>query len=99
MKLNNEAFEDKERYVILKKMGISNNTLVKSIKNEIRFAYCCPFILMLISSYFSVHALANVMKTELYIINVVSTIVILVMFYIIYKISVLMFKRKVLNGD
>ena len=80
-------------------MGISNNTLVKSIKNEIRFAYCCPFILMLISSYFSVHALANVMKTELYIINVVSTIVILVMFYIIYKISVLMFKRKVLNGD
>ena len=47
--------------------------------------------------YFSVHALANVMKTELYTVNIVSAIVILVIFYIIYTISVLMFKKKVLS--
>lgn len=98
MKLSNEAFEDKERYIILKKLGISERALVKSIKNEIRFAYYCPFILMLISSYFSVHALANVMKTELYAINIISAIVILVMFYIIYNISVITFKKKVINN-
>lgn len=98
MKLSNEAFEDKERYIILKKLGISERALVKSIKNEIRFAYYCPFILMLISSYFSVHALANVMKTELYTINIISAIVILVMFYIIYNISVITFKKKVINN-
>lgn len=98
MKLSNEAFEDKERYIILKKLGFSERALVKSIKNEIRFAYYCPFILMLISSYFSVHALANVMKTELYAINIISAIVILVMFYIIYNISVITFKKKVINN-
>lgn len=97
MKLSNEAFEDKERYTILKKLGVSERVLVKSIRNEIRFAYYCPFILMVISSYFSVHALANVMKTELYTINIISAVVILGMFYIIYNISVLTFKRKVLS--
>lgn len=99
MKLSNEAFEDKERYVILKKLGISKKALSKSIRNEIRFAYYCPFLLMVISSYFSVHALANVMKTELYMINVISAVVILVIFYIIYLISVLMFKKKVITNS
>lgn len=97
MKLSNEAFEDKERYLVLRKLGISNKALTKSIKNEIRFAYYCPFILMVISSYFSVHALANVMKTELYMINIISAIVILGLFYSIYLISVVMFKKKVLS--
>lgn len=97
MKLSNEAFEDRERYNVLKKLGISKRTLSRSIRNEIRFAYYCPFVLMVLSSYFSVHALANVMKTELYTVNIVSTIVILVIFYIIYTISVLMFKKKVLS--
>ena len=54
---------------------------------------------MTVSSYFSVHALANVMKTELYIINVISAVVILVIFYVIYKVSVLTFKNKVINGN
>lgn len=97
MKLSNEAFEDKERYTVLKNLGVSERALVKSIRNEIRFAYYCPFILMVISSYFSVHALANVMKTELYIINIISAVVILIMFYVIYNFSVLTFKKKVLN--
>ena len=99
MKLSNEAFGDKERYAVLKKIGINDRTLIKSIKNEIRFAYYCPFVLMTVSSYFSVHALANVMKTKLYIINIISAVVILVIFYLIYKISVLTFKNKVINGN
>lgn len=99
MKLSNETFEDKERYTVLKKLGVSNHTLTKSIRNEIRFAYYCPFVLMVISSYFSVHALANVMKTELYAINIISAFVILTIFYLIYKISVLTFKKKMLKGN
>lgn len=99
MKLSNETFEDKERYTVLKKLGVSNHTLTKSIRNEIRFAYYCPFVLMVISSYFSVHALANVMKTELYVINIISAFVILTIFYLIYKISVLTFKKKMLKGN
>lgn len=97
MKLNNESFEDKERYKVLKKLGISNKSLAKSIKNEIRFAYYCPFVLMVISSYFSVHALASVMKTELYMVNIISAIVILIIFSIIYLVSVTAFKNKVLK--
>lgn len=99
MKLSNEAFEDQERYSVLRKLGISDRTLSKAIKNEIRFAYYCPFVLMAVSSYFSVHALASVMKTELLIVNIISAIVIFVIFIFIYMISVVMFKKQVLTDN
>lgn len=97
MKVSNEAYEDRDRYLILRKLGISERQIIKSIRNEIRFAYYCPFVLMAISSYFSVHALANTMKTELYLINIISVIVILVIFYFAYHLSVLVFKKKSLS--
>ena len=97
MKVSNEAYEDRERYQILRKMGISNRVLSKSIKNEIRFAYYCPFVLMVITSYFSVQALANTMQTDLFIINVVSALIILVIFYLAYLLSVFAFKQKCLS--
>ena len=94
MKVSNEAYEDRQRYQVLKKLGINDRVLSKSIRNEIRFAYYCPFILMVITSYFSVSALAHTMKTELYSINIISAVVILVIFYLAYQISVIAFKKK-----
>ena len=59
LKIGNEAYEDRERYEILEKMGIPRKTLGKAVRNEICFAYYCPFLLMTISSYFSVRALGR----------------------------------------
>ncbi len=52
IKLNNEAAEDMERYRVLQKIGIQRSTLYKSMKNGIRFTYCCPFVLMVLLPIF-----------------------------------------------
>ncbi len=97
IKLNNEAAEDMERYRVLQKIGIQKSTLYKSMKNEIRFTYYCPFVLMVLTSYFSIHAVGTAMKEDLLRINVFSAAAILLLFSIIYLISVRTFRRKVLD--
>lgn len=97
IKLGNDAYLDRQRYEVLKKLGISKATLYRSIKNEIRFTYYCPFLLMVIASFFSVKSLSNVMKEELYMVNIVSAVTVLILFSGIYLVSVRMFKRKVLD--
>lgn len=97
IKLNNEAAEDMERYRILQKLGIQRNTLCRSMKNEIRFTYYCPFVLMVLTSYFSIHAVGTVMKEDLIRINLLSAAAILVLFSMIYLISVRTFRKKVLD--
>lgn len=97
MKLNNDAYEDRERYRVLQKIGMTRETLAKSIRNEIRFTYYCPFILMAVTSYFSVKALGNVMKEELFQVNIYSAAVILAIFTVIYIISVKIFEKRVLE--
>lgn len=97
IKLSNEAAEDRERYRVLQKLGIQRAALNKSMKNEIRFTYYCPFILMVLTSYFAIHAVGTVMKENLFWINVCSAASILVLFSIIYVISVRAFRKKVLD--
>ncbi len=97
IKLNNDAYEDIERYKILKKLGVSEDVLKRAMKHEIRFTYYCPFVLMVITSYFSVRALGNVMKTELTTVNVYSAVAIILLFFFIYLVSVRAFQKKVLK--
>ena len=47
-------------------MGIQTKVLKKSVRNEICFTYYCPFVLMVVTSWFSIHALGNVMKEEFF---------------------------------
>ncbi len=89
MKIYNDSFEEAERYNILSKLGISKKVLKKSIVSEMRFTYILPFIVMAISSLFSVKALSNVMEKDLTVINIVSLICILVYFYICYRVSII----------
>lgn len=88
MKLYNDSFEEKERYSVLKKIGVAGKTLKKAISKELQAAYAMPFALMVLSSYFSVHSLEKMMSTDLKIINLVSVGIIFVFFLIFYKLSV-----------
>lgn len=97
IKLNNDAYEDTERYKILQKLGTSEGVLKRAMKHEIRFTYYCPFVLMAVTSYFSVRALGNVMKTELIMVNVYSAVAIIILFSAIYMVSVRAFYKKVLR--
>lgn len=88
MKLYNDAFEERERYGTLKKLGISQKTLKKSLSHELKTAYAMPFLLMAVSSYFSVHALEKMMNEDLMRIYGISVAIIFVIFFCCYKCSV-----------
>ena len=88
LKTGNEVYEDKERYRVLEKMGIQTKVLKKSVRNEICFTYYCPFVLMVVTSWFSIHALGNVMKEELLLVNLWSAGIVLVLFSGICLLSV-----------
>ncbi|MFQ6860942.1 MAG: FtsX-like permease family protein [Beduini sp.] len=95
MKLYNDAYDEKERYQILYKIGISKKTLKKAIINELRFTYLAPLFVMSISSYFSVHSLAKLMQTELLSINIISVLFIYLFIYICYRLSVSIYQKNV----
>ena len=79
LKIGNENYEDAQRYEILEKIGISRKTLGKAVRNEICFAYYCPFLLMTVTSYFSVW----------------SALFVLVLFTFICSLSVRRAKRRI----
>ncbi len=93
MKLYNDAFEDKSRYLVLNKLGINHEILKKSIGKELFIIYAFPLLIMSISSYFSVKALANMMQTELLMINLTSVIVVIVLFIIFYVLSNIIYRK------
>lgn len=95
MKLYNDSFEEKERYLVLRKLGIPEGTLSASIAHELLGAYMLPFIVMAVSAYFSVHALGMTMKTSLFSIYVVSTLAVLVVLVFFYLLSVAVYRRNV----
>lgn len=95
MKLYNDSFEEKERYLVLKKLGFPARTLSASIAHELLSAYMLPFVVMAVSAYFSVHALGKMMYTSLFSIYLVSTLAVLVVFVLCYILSVVVYRRNV----
>ncbi len=96
MKLYNDSFEEKERYLVLRKLGFSAGTLSASIAHELLCAYMLPFIVMAVSAYFSVRALGRTMYTSLLSIYVASTLAVLTVFVLCYLLSVAVYQRNVL---
>lgn len=95
MKLYNDAFEEKERFAILLKMGCHSAALKKAISREIGCAYAMPFVIMTISAYFSVHALEKMMNNDLMQIYLVSVCIVLAFFLLFYYLSVFFYRKNV----
>ncbi len=93
MKLYNDAFEEKERYLIMRKLGFEERALKKAVVRELGTAYALPFFVMSISSYFSVHALEKMMHTTLLSIHLLSVVVVLAIFLLCYLLSVGVYER------
>lgn len=93
MKLYNDAFEEKERFQILKKLGIAEKTLKKSLSHELKTAYGLPFLVMTVSAYFSVHSLEKMMYTNLIAIYLASVAVIFGFFLLCYLTSVSVYAK------
>ena len=96
MKIYNDAFEERERYRVLSKLGISQKTLNKAIANELRFSYIIPLLVMTISSYFSVKAFANLMQSpSLLSVNMISVLIIYAFFLICYFLSIVIYRKNI----
>lgn len=93
MKLYNDAFEEKERYAILRKIGIPDKILGRAVAKEMCAAYGLPFLIMMISSYFAVRSLERMMSNDLKAVNIMSVLVIFIIFTLFYKLSVIFYKK------
>lgn len=93
MKLYHDAFEERERYLVIMKMGVDQQILKKSISMELAAAYGATFVVMGISSCFSIGALGKMMYTNLGMVNVVSVIVVSIILLVWYFLSVKAFMR------
>lgn len=88
MKSYNDAFEERERYDVLKKMGVDISCLKRAVAREQGSAYGLPLLVMGISSWFSVCSLGRMMQTSLFSIWIVSVLVALVVFVIFCRLSI-----------
>lgn len=96
MKIYNDAFDEKERYLVLNKIGIDRKVLKKAISNELKVAFTIPLLVMTISSYFSIQTIANVMKSQsLLQVNILSVLVIYGVFIICYFLSKKIYQKNV----
>lgn len=88
MKLYNDAFEEVGRYDVLQKIGCPYKTLKRAVSRELLASYVLPLLVMWISSCFSVHAMEKVMYASLTGIRRISVGIIVVFFYLCYRMSV-----------
>lgn len=95
MKLCNDSYEERERYLVLKKLGISPRTLSASIAHELISAYVLPLSVMAVSSYFSVHALGRMMRTDLLAVYIASTLAVTAVFVLCCVLSIAAYRRNV----
>lgn len=95
MKLYNDALEEKERYLVMRKLGMEEKALRKSIVKELGTAYLLPFLLMMISAYYSVLALGKMMHTNLLAIYCMSVFGVLVVFALYYWLSIVVYWKNV----
>ena len=96
MKIYNDAFDEKERYLVLNKIGMDRKVLKKAVANELKVAFIIPLLVMTISSYFSIQTIANVMKSQsLLQVNILSVVVIYGVFIICYFLSKKIYQKNV----
>lgn len=95
MKLYNDAFEEKERYLVMCKLGIEGKILRKSIAKELGIAYFVPFLLMVVSAYYSVLSLGKMMHTDLFAIYLLSVMMVQAVYWLYYGLSVRVYQKMI----
>ncbi|MCI5774311.1 MAG: hypothetical protein MR210_07115, partial [Erysipelotrichaceae bacterium] len=96
MKIYNDAVSEKERYIILQKIGIDGRIIKKAIASELKITFLLPLIVMSIASFFAVQAIANAMRSQtLWFINILSLVIIYLFFIVCYFLVKKMYQSNV----
>ncbi|ELC8442561.1 ABC transporter permease [Clostridium perfringens] len=92
IKIYSDANDDKEKYKILKNIGVSKKDLGKAIRKEVSLFYILPLSIGLLHSFFAIQALGRFLSENLNLTFVISVLVSIVIFLISAIISNKSFK-------
>ena len=93
MKIYNDAYEDKEKYKTLIKIGTTYNEINRAILKEVSMFYILPMISAGVSSYFALRLAGDLMMSNLFSIYILSMIICFIIFVIYGILSVSKFKK------
>ena len=93
MKIYSDAYEDKEKYTTLIKIGATENEINRAVFKEVVIFYALPMIIAAISSYFALKLAGELLMANLINIYILSLAICLVIFVIYGVVSVRKFKR------
>ena len=93
MKIYNDAYEDKEKYKTLIKIGTTYNEINRAVLKEVSMFYILPMISAGVSSYFALRLAGELMMSNLFSIYVLSMIICFIIFVIYGILSVSKFKK------
>lgn len=95
MKIYSDAYEDKDKYKILLKIGTTEKDINRAILKEVAIFYTLPMLSATISSYFALRLAGELMMANLFSIYILSLVICLIIFIIYGAVSVSKFKRVV----
>ncbi len=96
-KISSEAFKDREKFRILKNIGITDDEIVRTVKKQVGILYKSPFILGVIHSGVAISVLSQMMKYPLYLPAAASVLVFGLVLYFYYKFTVNKYLRVINN--
>lgn len=95
MKTYNDSSDDRTRYQVLKNMGISQHSLHHSIVIELAFIYIFPILLTTLSSFFIMHAIKSLMRSESLLgIALISLLILFILYMLLYMLTIKKFEKK-----
>lgn len=85
-KLVSEAYLDKNKYVLLKRLGMTEKEIFKATARQIGMSYLLPLVVGIIHSCVAMSVLSKLMNYNI-IVPAISSIVIFVVVYVVYFIA------------
>ena len=93
MKIYSDAYEDKEKYKTLIKIGTTENEINRAVLKEVSIFYILPMISAGVSSYFALKLAGELMMSNLFSIYILSMIICFIIFVVYGILSVNKFKK------
>lgn len=98
MKADSDALEEKERYDLLRRMGMSPEVFDRAVARELGIVYVCLFALTALSSIFSIRTLEKMLTVDLGTLYLVNVFLIFTIFILLYLCSVALYRKEAGNG-
>lgn len=96
-KLITEANEEKERFTILKKIGVSKQDITWSIKKQMLLMFVVPLIVGLVHSSFALHAFSTLLDAQILMPVMMTMVGYSVIYFMYYVLTVNYYKKIIMK--